>query len=119
MRREDIELYAFLYFCGGRDRQLLTGTKETSFSEFDRLYYLVETMGLNHLGLKLWNQYSVRFEEEMQKQESLENMSEDEMDDVVLEERMQVMDTWIREFCKNAPNTESRRYLRELLNAWD
>lgn len=119
MRQEEIELYAFMYFCGVRDRRLLMGKEEMSFSDFDRLLYIAGCLKLEYFGLKLWNQHISRFEEHFQKLEYVSSMRDDDVDGVILEDEFQLKETWLSEFCENTPNIEAQKYLQELMKVWE
>ena len=42
MNQADIEKYAFLYFCGEKDRDILLENRKMTFEDLERFSYLTE-----------------------------------------------------------------------------
>lgn len=104
MRREDLEKFAFLYMCREKDRDILLGKEKMTFSDFDRLLYLTEILGLNFYRQEIWNVFAGQFEEQFQQLEqlyeetfSLVSYAPEETEE---EQRLQ----WLQDFCKSAPD---------------
>lgn len=53
MHQKDIEKFAFLYLCGQRDRDILTGKERMTFEDFDRLFYITDFLGLDQMNLEI------------------------------------------------------------------
>ncbi len=66
MQQKDLEKFAFLYLCGQRDRNILSGGERMSFEDFDRLIYLTDYLGLGLLNLEIWNRFSARFKDRIE-----------------------------------------------------
>ncbi|MCI9604722.1 MAG: hypothetical protein HFH19_11075 [Ruminococcus sp.] len=116
MHREDIEQFAFLYLCGTRDRKLLLGREKMSFADFDRLIYITAFLGLLHYNLKMWNQYSVQFQSQLEALNfSCERITAP-LDMTEYEEDIRKQEQWLTEFCSNAPNQGVQEYLRNVVN---
>lgn len=114
MRREDIEQFAFLYFCGTRDRNLLSGREKMTFSDFDRLIYITSFLGMLHYNLKMWNQYSTQFQNQL---ELLAWSSENRivpLNPAEYEDDIRQQEQWIADFCNNALEPEAQEYLRKI-----
>lgn len=116
MRREDIEQFAFLYLCGTRDRQLLSGREKMTFSDFDRLIYITSFLGLIHFNLKMWNQYSVQFQNQLEFLEQSCEKRSMPLDSAECEEDIRQQERWLAEFCSNAPNQGAQEYLRKIVD---
>ena len=115
MHREEIEQYAFLYLCGARDRSLLSGREKMTFADFERLIYITAFLGLIHYNLKMWNQYSVQFQNQL---ERLDLSCETRTAPLHLseyEEEICRQERWLSEFCSSAPNQEIQEYLRKVV----
>lgn len=61
-----MEKFAFLYLCGKRDRNILLGKEQMTFSDLDRLTYITDFLDLKHYNLEIWNQYAGQFQEQFQ-----------------------------------------------------
>ena len=48
----DMERFTFLFLCGKRDRRILQGKEKMTFSDFDRLNYIADFLGLKLYGLE-------------------------------------------------------------------
>ncbi len=53
MRQEDMERFAFLFLCGRRDQALLAGEEKMKFSDFQRLSYITDYLGLSCLNIDI------------------------------------------------------------------
>ena len=51
MQRTDMERFAFLYLCGSKDEEILTGKEKMAYSDFDRLTYLTDFFGFTSYNL--------------------------------------------------------------------
>ena len=71
MQQRDMERFAFLFLCGKRDMDILMGKEKMTFSDFDRLTYITDFLGLKLYNLEIWNTYSEQFDEQFQKLEQL------------------------------------------------
>lgn len=104
MYQEDIERFAFMYLCGERDKNILQGKEKMTFEDFERYDYITNALGFMDLNQKLWNEYSLRFQEEYQ---ILKSMWEEENEGKSIEEVEDVIDRqerWIKDFCKKTPD---------------
>ena len=54
MHQKDIERFAFLFLCGKRDRAILAGKEKMTFSDLNRLIYLLDYLGLDAYSLGIW-----------------------------------------------------------------
>ena len=45
MNQADIEKYAFLYFCGEKDRDILLENRKMTFQDLERFSYLTDFFG--------------------------------------------------------------------------
>ena len=115
MRQEDMEQFAFLYLCGSRDRALLSGTEKMTFSDFDRLIYITSFLGLIHFNLKMWNQYSIRFQKQLRILELLSEERSVPMEAAEYEDDIRRQEQWLTEFCSNAPDQGAQEYLRNFV----
>lgn len=113
MRQNDIEKFAFLYLCGKRDRNILLGKEQMTFSDLDRLTYITDFLDLKHYNLEIWNQYAGQFQEQFQ----LLNRLFDETCDIVSYDMSEYdyhqRDLWLRDFCQNAPSRQIKKWLEE------
>lgn len=69
----DMERFTFLFLCGKRDRRILQGKEKMTFSDFDRLNYIADFLGLKLYGLEIWNKYAGQFREQFQQLQRLYN----------------------------------------------
>ena len=53
MRQEDMERFAFLSLCGKRDKALIVGEEKMKFSDFERLSYITDYLGLSRLNIEI------------------------------------------------------------------
>lgn len=115
MKQDDVERFAFLYLCGTKDRNILNGKIKMSFANFNRLTYITDFLGLSDLSSSLWKQYAFQFEKEYQSLEAI--LMEDgmgvEMEDY--DDEITQRDAWIKDFCKEAPNRNTRKKLKEIV----
>lgn len=106
MQKNEVERYAFLYLCGAEDRDRLTGRREMTFSDFERLIYLAECLELREFELEVWEKYERLFAEKEEKQECLECGTKAAWkpggDEPSVEEAMERRRLWIEEFCRNS-----------------
>lgn len=104
MYQEDIERFAFMYLCGERDKNILLGKEKMTFEDFERYDYITNALGFMNLNQELWNEYSIRFQEEYRILKSIweeenEGKSIEEVEDMIDRQEM-----WIQDFCKNTPD---------------
>ena len=114
MQQKEIEKLAFLFLCGRRDREILLGKEKMTFSDFERLTYLINLLGLNEYNLEIIKRYSGQFEDKFRQVEMLEremNIYEDS-DSVVVD--IEKYEEWIEEFCSLVPDREIRKQIEEL-----
>lgn len=116
MQREDVEQFAFLYLCGNRDRRLLSGREKMTFADFDRLIFLTSFFGLLHYNLKMWNQYSVQFQSQLEALDFSCEKNTEPLNFTEFEEDIQKQEQWLTEFCSNAPNRKLQEYLRKAVD---
>lgn len=115
MHQEDMEQLAFLYLCGARDRRLLSGSEKMTFSDFDRLVYITAFLGLIHYNLKMWNQFSVQFQSQLEAQAWSCEQRMVPLHPSEYEPDLCQREQWLEEFCSSAPDQETEDYLRELV----
>ena len=111
MHQKDIEKFAFFYMCGQRDKRLIEGREKMTFRDFDRLIFITEFLGLDHLSLEIWNRYSTKFQAQLQ---DLENQFLEDPKDMALAEYTvdtQLRDRWLEEFCASVPDEEVRGWI--------
>lgn len=109
MKQTDIERFAFFYLCGEKDRELLNGTRKMSFSDFDRLTYLTEVLGLEAYNIEIWNRYAVQFEKEIKQIET----SCDDGSACSWQEQVQIQEGWLRDFYNGLEDEQIRKYLKQ------
>ena len=113
MQQKEIEKLAFLFLCGRRDREILLGKEKMTFSDFERLTYLIDLLGLNEYNLEIIKRYSAQFEDKFRQVEMLERemyINEDS-DSVVVD--VEKYEDWIEEFCSLVPDREIRKQIEE------
>ena len=115
MHQRDIERFAFLYLCGKRDRDILLGKEKMTFSDFDRLNYLTDFLGLKVYNLEIWNEYAGQFGEQFQRLERLYNEDISATPGALEETDEHPYDRWIQEFCRQVPERKSRKWLEQFL----
>ncbi len=118
MHQEDIERFAFLYLCGEHDRALLLGKEKMSFSDFERLIYITDFLGLNNFSLEIWSKYAKLFSKQFRE---LENLNVKSTDTSVVsgytafrtkyETEGPLYERWIREFHKQIPEKRIKKQL--------
>ena len=62
MNQADIEKYAFLYFCGEKDRDILLENRKMTFEDLERFSYLTDFFGFQKYHAQIWNKFSGQFE---------------------------------------------------------
>ena len=126
MNQADIEKYAFLYFCGKRDRDILMGLKKMTLVDLERFSYLTDLLGLQKYHAQIWNEFFKEFEEKFAALEELYKEDADtagygtDSDDLFLEDHSYDMDRqtlWKNDFLKNVTDCQARMYLAELLKS--
>lgn len=115
MKQKDTEQFAFLFLCGEHDRDILQGREKMTFSDFERLRYITEFLGLNEYNLEIWNRYAGMFKDQFQKLGRLyeETCGIVEWDSTEVDEEQ--YDRWICEFCERVPEWRSKEKLEEIV----
>ena len=115
MHRRDMERFAFLFLCGERDRAILLGKEEMTFSDLDRLTYLTDFLGLKSYNLEIWNEHVEKFSEQFRRLELLydETCSVVSWDPSEADEHL--YDGWIQEFCDQIPDQGIRTQLEQII----
>ena len=114
MHQKDIECFAFLFLCGKRDRAILTGKEKMTFSDLNRLIYLLDYLGLDAYSLEIWSEYGGQFKDQ---QEQLKEIYDETAGIVSWDpaEEDERQEQWIREFLRQVPDRNSRKLLKKLL----
>lgn len=112
MNQADVEKYAFLYFCGKEDRDILSGKKIMTFEDFERLEYLTDLLGLEKYRVQIWNTFFKQFEEQFE--ESFEELCHSGTSKEASEGILR-RENWRKEFIEQAPDRLSKRQLKALL----
>lgn len=114
MHQKDIERFAFLFLCGKRDRAILTGKEKMTFSDLNRLIYLLDYLGLDAYSLEIWSEYGGQFKDQ---QEQLKEIYDETAGIVSWDpaEEDERQEQWIREFLRQVPDRNSRKLLEKLL----
>ena len=114
MHQEDIERFAFLFLCGKRDRAILTGKEKMTFSDLNRLIYLLDYLGLDAYSLEIWSEYGGQFKDQLEQLKEIydETAGIVSWDPAEEDERQE---QWIREFLRQVPDRNSRKLLEKLL----
>lgn len=99
----------FLCFCSNMDADMLLGKTPMSPENFQRLYYLIDALGLEHYSLAL----------ALEKGDLMEKLSDEmekelESDTLDIKKAVLLQETWIRDFLAQLPNDNCRQYLREI-----
>lgn len=118
MHQQEVEYFAFLFFCGKKDRELLMGQRRMTFGEFERLVYLMDFWGFDAYSFKLWNQYAREFERELQEVQSREMDGEENgvlVSEFFREREEDRQQKWIEEFFENVLDKRGRQKLEEIL----
>lgn len=111
MQQKDLEKYAFLYLCGQRDRDLLSGKERMKFEDFDRLVYITDYLGFRLLSLEIWNQFSGRFKSRLEEVEQQIENNLQYLEFREYEDGIQLPETWITDFYASISDQEAREYL--------
>lgn len=99
----------FLSLCSSSDADLLLGKKPMSVNDFERLYYLIDSLGLEHYSLEL----------ALEKGDLMEKLA-DSMDKKLesrsfcLEKDIKIQETWIHEFLDQLPDEKLKKYIGEI-----
>lgn len=65
MRQETIEMLAFFYLCGEKDRSILLKKEKMLFRDFLRFDYLTKRIGLWEYNKKIWEEFSEEFKQQI------------------------------------------------------
>ena len=114
MHQKDIERFAFLFLCGKRDRAILAGKEKMTFSDLNRLIYLLDYLGLDAYSLEIWSEYGGQFKDQLEQLKEIydETAGIVSWDPAKEDERQE---QWIREFLRQMPDRDSRKLLEKLL----
>ena len=108
MNQADIEKYAFLYFCGEKDRDILLENRKMTFEDLERFSYLTDLFGFQKYHAQIWNKFSGQFEEKFEALEHLYEESADIVrDNYISQDQEDLDDTdqqtqWKNDFLRNA-----------------
>ena len=109
MNQADIEKYAFLYFCGEKDRDILLENRKMTFEDLERFSYLTDLFGFQKYRAQIWNKFSGQFEERFEALEHLYEESADIVRDNYISQNQEDLDDtdqqtqWKNDFLRNAP----------------
>ena len=114
MHQKDIERFAFLFLCGKRDRAILAGKEKMTFSDLNRLIYLLDYLGLDAYSLEIWSEYGGQLKDQLEQLKEIydETAGIVSWDPAEEDERQE---QWIREFLRQVPDRNSRKLLEKLL----
>lgn len=114
MHQKDIARFAFLFLCGKRDRAILAGKEKMTFSDLNRLIYLLDYLGLDAYSLEIWSEYGGQFKDQLEQLKEIydETAGIVSWDPAEEDERQE---QWIREFLRQVPDRNSRKLLEKLL----
>lgn len=117
MKREEIEMYAFLYFGSGEDRDLLMGKKPASYQDFSRLVYLAGFFKLHAFLQKLWEMFGKQFCEKTKELEDFLISGEKDCEriDEKIRDSVGNQEQWILDFCEHTQSWKKKR-LREIVD---
>lgn len=103
MHQKDIERFAFLFLCGKRDRAILAGKEKMTFSDLNRLIYLLDYLGLDAYSLEIWSEYGGQFKDQLEQLKEIydETAGIVSWDPAEEDERQE---QWIREFLRQVPD---------------
>ena len=104
------EKLLFLSMCSERDRKLINSEDELTVEDFDRIGYLLETLGFDNFG---WN-FSFSHQELLNK---LGSQIESEVGGLVklnLKETFETTNQWARDFCEGIPSDEMKPYIKKI-----
>jgi hypothetical protein len=111
MEQKEMEEFAFLYLCSAKDRAYVNGNTRMGYRDFERLHYLVQTLGFTELDILFWKKQKKSsagvdnwihiYEIEHQSKEAFEGEKER-------------YDSWAKDFCDTAPTKRIRKRLQEL-----
>lgn len=118
MNQADIEKYAFLYFCGEKDREILLEKRKMTLEDLERFSYLTDLLGFQKYQMQIWNTFSGEFEEKFEALEHLyeENTDAARYDSVSADIDQQVQ--WKKDFLKNVPDSQARRRLVQIFKSF-
>lgn len=105
MNQGEIERRTFWSLCGERDRKILDGKEKMTFTDFERLMYITDFLGLDHYNIAICNQFSRQFETQFQElpQEVVD------WDETEVESEETIREQWIEEFYSQIPEEKLRR----------
>lgn len=114
MRKEQIrkEKLLFLALCSESDRQRINGEQELQVNDFDRICYLLDSLGLENFLLHFENTYGDLLEQ-------LGNQiltSLDDLDEKGIEQECYTRVQWLQDFCMHLPTPELAEHFKELFN---
>lgn len=110
MQQKEIERLAFLFLCGKRDREILMGKRKMSFSDFEKLTYMMDLLGMDAYNREIIEEYSEKFEEKIRQLEMLEQEIDDGADKELTVDT-EKYEMWIEEFCSQVPDEMIRKQI--------
>ena len=115
MHQKDIERLAFLFLCGKHDKAVLSGKKEMTFADLERLMYITDYLGLHEYNRTLFLEYYERFEEkfhqlELAGKESRESGQEEGYPEADVEK----YEKWLIEFMEQVADEDIKKKLVKL-----
>lgn len=109
-RHVEKERLLFLALCSEKDRQLINGKIELNVNEYERICYLLETLGFNDFLLQFELAHEDLLMELGTQIEKDVNMS-DELD---ISEIIDTTNQWLRNFCEELPSPVIKQYIKTL-----
>lgn len=114
MHQKDIERLAFLFLCGKHDKAVLSGKKEMTFADLERLMYITDYLGLHEYNRTLFLEYYERFEEkfhqlELAGKESWESGQEEGYPEADVEK----YEKWLIEFMEQVEDEVIKKKIEE------
>ena len=106
------EKLLFLAMCSKRDRKLIEGEENLTIEDFDRIGYLLESLGFDNFG---WN-FSFAHKELLKE---LGDKIESEVETpgkLDLNETFETARQWERDFCEGLSSDEMKKYIKRIFN---
>lgn len=106
------EKLLFLAMCSRRDRRLIEGEENLTIEDFDRIGYLLESLGFDNFGWNFSFEHGELLKELGDKIESeIETPGKLNLNKTFEEARQ-----WERDFCEGLPSDEMRKYIKRIFN---
>ena len=106
------ERLLFLAMCNKHDRKIINEEEKFTVEDFDRIGYLLETLGFDNFG---WN-FSFGHQELLNE---LGAQIESEVEGTIeldLNETYKTTHKWGRDFCEGLPSNEMKPYFKRIFN---